>query len=40
MINVNKYEIKEIDRLENGCRYNISLELPMKDGWCKCQIFL
>lgn len=25
--------IKETEKLENGCKYKISLELPMKDGW-------
>ena len=28
-----KFKINEIEKLDNGCKYSISLELPMKDGW-------
>lgn len=32
--NVNyKFRIEETEKLDNGCKYKISLELPMKDGW-------
>ena len=28
-----KFKINETEKLDNGCKYSISLELPMKDGW-------
>ena len=28
-----KFKINETEKLDNGCNYSISLELPMKDGW-------
>ena len=28
-----KFKINETEKLDNGCRYKVSLELPMKDGW-------
>ena len=32
--NVNyKFRIEEIEKLDNGCKYKVSLKLPMKDGW-------
>lgn len=31
-INYN-FKIKETEKLGNGCKYKVSLELPMKDGW-------
>ena len=32
--NVNyKFRIEETEKLDNGCKYKVSLELPMKDGW-------
>ena len=27
------FKIVETEKLENGCKYKVSLELPMKDGW-------
>ena len=32
--NVNyKFRIEETEKLDNGCKYKVSLKLPMKDGW-------
>ena len=32
--NVNyKFRIEETEKLDNGCNYKVSLEVPMKDGW-------
>lgn len=32
--NVNyNFKVKETEKLDNGCKYKVSLELPMKDGW-------
>jgi pullulanase len=28
-----KFKIKETEKLDNGCKYKIFLEVPMKDGW-------
>lgn len=28
-----KFKIEETEKLDNGCKYKVSLELPMKDGW-------
>ncbi len=33
MIDITNFKIEETEKLENGCKYKISLELPMKDGW-------
>ena len=30
---VTKFKIVETEKLDNGCKYKVSLELPMKDGW-------
>ena len=27
-----RFKINETEKLENGCKYSMSLELPMKDG--------
>ena len=28
-----KFKINEIEKLDSGCKYKVSLELPMKDAW-------
>ena len=28
-----KFKIEEKEKLDNGCKYKIFLEVPMKDGW-------
>ena len=28
-----KFEILETEKLDSGCKYKISLEVPMRDGW-------
>ena len=33
MIDSSNYKIIETEKLDNGCKYRVSLELPMKDGW-------
>ncbi|MGN1371716.1 MAG: alpha-amylase family glycosyl hydrolase [Candidatus Coprovivens sp.] len=30
---VTKFNITETVKLDNGCKYKVTLELPMKDGW-------